>query len=134
MNNKNNELAQRLRNVAYILEQSENSQNTYVIQEINSVVSELYFKELTTLQGLETPTELTGIFPKSDEFATENYHEEDVDQKSIGLSTRHKANTPAVEPKEETWESIWTDWNENFHRVTFLTFLENNFNTPTRKI
>ena len=62
-----------------------------------------------------------------------DYHEADVDPK--GLSTRHKANTPAVK-KELTWDDIMNEYTTTclLGEDIFLSFLKDNFNVPTRKI
>lgn len=54
---------------------------------------------------------------------------------SKGLSTRLKANTPAVK-KELTWDDIMNEYTENclIGEPVFLSFLKDNFNVPTRKI
>jgi len=78
---------------------------------------------------------------KSNKSANENYHEEDVDKK--GLSTRHKANTPAIE-KELTFKDIAMEYKrmggfevKDSAETTialFANYLDKNFNLPTRKI
>lgn len=103
----------------------EQSHNSYAVNEINSVIDELLISESV----------------KSEQYANENYHEEDVDKK--GLSTRLKANTLAIE-KELTFKDVAMEYKriggfevKDSAETTialFANYLDKNYNCPTRKI
>jgi len=69
-----------------------------------------------------------------------DYHEADVDVKGV-VKTHEFANyqeevqhIEQIPTKSEvTWESIFEEWHTDFHGMTFLQYLEQFYNVPTKK-
>jgi len=92
-------------------------------------------------QEIFTPTLLTeeDAF-KSNESAKENYHEADVDVKGVVKThdfTNYQEEVQHIEQiptkSEVTWESIFEEWHTDFHGMTFLQYLKQFYNVPTKK-
>jgi hypothetical protein len=134
MSNKK-ELKQRLQNLAYIAEQSSNS---YLANQLKSLASEIESNE-SAKEEREFDSEPLATSSESiigNRIATADYHEADVDPKGV------KTETPIVFDAltEETWQDIFAEWRHKLEHqngtdvyFTLESYLQSNFNVPTRK-
>jgi hypothetical protein len=122
----------------YVAEQDGFAKQGYFIHQddVRNASDELFERELQDaknpiVESNESAKESVVVFKIDGDNLTahEEYHEADVDPR--GVKTETPIGFGAL--TEETWQDIWTNWHTDFHGMTFLDYLKENYNVPTRK-